>query len=168
MAQGNTDQRQWIEDVELEDVKVKWAWSAFDGNDSFAGPGNYNFTISLPEETALELLKAGWTGVKEQAPYEEGDPPEWTLRINISYKYEAPKIFFIKEHPDRGPRRMRVEDQRDLHDIRRDVVDQIDVVITPSRWVRGSETGVTAYCKELYVQIRESTFATKYGDIEEL
>lgn len=159
MPESKTD---WIEDVELEDVKVKWNWSHFDGRaDGLNDKGDYNFTVILPEETARELLELGWTGVKENEPYEEGDPPEWTLKIKISYKYEAPKVYLIKKE-----RKFRA-DESDLADIRRDVTEQIDVIITPSRWVQGNRTGVTAYAKELYAKVRESRFAEKYNDYEE-
>lgn len=152
----------WIEDVELEDVQVKWNWSHFDGRaDTFNDQGDHNFTIVLPEATAKKLLDEGWTGIKESAGYEEGDPPEWTLKIKISYRFEAPKIYLIKNE-----RKFRA-DERDLADIRRDTTDQIDVIITPSRWVNGPRTGVTAYAKELYAKVRESRFASKYSDYEE-
>lgn len=157
------DRGDWIDDEELEDVMVKWNWSHFDGRaDTFNDEGDHNFTIILPEETAKELLKRGWTGVKENEPYEEGDPPEWTLKVKISYRYEAPKIYLIK----RG-RKFRAEES-DLRDIRRDSCSQIDVIITPSRWINGPRTGVTAYVKELYAEIKESRFADKYGDFEEV
>lgn len=153
----------WIDDVELEDVKVKWNWSHFDGRaDTMNDEGDHNFTIILPESTARDLIEAGWTGVKENAPYEEGDDPEWTLKIKISYRFEPPKIYLIK-----GDRKFRA-DERDLADIRRDTTEQIDVIFTPSRWVKGSRTGVTAYAKELYAQVRESRFASKYADYEEI
>lgn len=157
------EKQEWIDDVELEDVTVKWNWSHFDGRaDGLNDLGDHNFTIILDERTALELRDAGWTGVKENEPYEEGDPPEWTLKIKISYKYEAPKVFLIK-----GERKFRAEES-DLADIRRDATEQIDVIITPSRWVQGNRTGVTAYAKELYAKIRESRFSRKYADYEEL
>lgn len=153
----------WIDDEELEDVMVKWNWSHFDGRaDTFNDDGDHNFTIVLPEETARELLKRGWTGVKENEPYEEGDPPEWTLKIKISYRFEAPKIYLIK-----GERKFRA-DESDLRDIRRDSCEQLDVIITPSRWVNGPRTGVTAYAKELYAKVKESRFASKYDDYEEV
>jgi hypothetical protein len=158
---GSDGQSEWINDLELGDVDIKWNWSYFNGNDPFNGPGNYSFTIILPEENAKKMLEAGWTSVKENEPYEEGDPPEWTMKVKISYKYEAPKIFLIK-----NGRKMRVEDEKDLADIRRDSCDQIDVVITPSRWVQGGRTGVTAYVKELYAKVRESRFAQEYDDYE--
>lgn len=158
-----TNERKWIDEVELEDVNVKWAWSNFDGNDNFEGAGHYNFTITLPESTAKEMLEAGWTGVKEQEPYEEGDLPEWTLKVKISYDREAPKVYLIK-----NGRKFRVHEARDLADIRRDSCDQIDVILTPSRWVQPGRTGVTAYVKEMYAKVRESRFEEKYNDLEEL
>lgn len=157
------DNKKWIEEVELEDVDVKWAWSSFDGNDTFNGPGNYSFTARLPEETALKMLEDGWTCVKQHDGYEEGDPPEWTIKCMISYRFEAPKIFLIK-----NGRKFRVENERDLHDIRRDMTDQIDVILTPSRWVQPGRTGISAYVKEMYATIRESRFASKYEDYEEI
>jgi len=156
------EDREWIEDVELEDVKVKWAFSHFDGRqDTYNGEGDHNFQIILPEATAKKLLDAGWN-VRTMEGYEEGDPPEHLLKVKISYKYEAPKVFLIQ-----GDRKLRA-DERDLKDIRRDTAEQIDVVITPSRWVNGNNTGITAYAKELYAKIRVSSFTDKYADFEEI
>jgi hypothetical protein len=154
----------WIDDIEFEDAQIKWPWSHFDGRDTFGGgEGSYNFTIILPEKTALALREAGWTSVKENEGYEEGDPPEWTMQAKISDRFELPKMYLIK-----NGRRFRVHELRDLHDIRRDTCDQIDVILTPSRWVNGNRTGITAYVKELYATIRQSRFADKYEDLEEV
>jgi hypothetical protein len=158
----NENKQDWIDDVEFEDANIKWAWSHFDGRDPFNGDGHYSFTLILPEETAREMIEAGWTGVKRNDGYEEGDPDEYTLKCKISYKFEAPKIFLIK-----NGRKFRA-DERDLHDITRDMTDQIDVILTPSRWVQGSRTGVTAYVKEMYAKVRESRFGAKYADYEEM
>jgi hypothetical protein len=163
MSKNTEKPQDWINDVELEDVNVKWAWSHFDGRDPFNGDGNYSFTIILPEQTAKEMMDLGWTGIKENEGYEEGDPPEWTLKVKISYKYEAPRIYLI-----RNGRKFHVRDEADLRNIRRDLTDQIDVIITPSRWVQGSRTGVTAYVKELYAEVRQSRFADKYDELEEI
>lgn len=154
------EDRKWIEDVELEDVKVKWAFSHFDGRaDTFNDEGDHNFTIILPEETAMQLREEGWN-VKAREPLEEGDPMEYTLQVKISYKYDAPRIFLIK-----NDRKVRAE-QADLAEIRRDSTEQIDVVITPSRWVNGARSGITAYTKELYAKVRPSRFEEKYADYE--
>lgn len=154
--------RQWIDDIELEDVQIKWAFSHFDGReDTFNAQGDHNFTMILPEDVADKLKAEGWN-VRDMKGYEEGDPDEHLLKAKISYKFEPPKIFLIK-----GQRKMRA-DQRDLADIRRDTCERIDVILTPSRWVNGQNSGITAYVKELYAVVRESRFSERYADLEEV
>lgn len=160
--------KDWIDEVELENVKVKWAFSHFDGReDTFNSKGDYNFQIILPEDVAEDMRDKGWTGIKTMPPYEEGDPEEHLLKVKISYRFEPPKIYIIKNDPVRGERKMRA-DETDLADIRRDTCEQLDVILTPSRWVVGPNTGVTAYVKELYALIKTSRFADKYEDYEEI
>lgn len=159
---SNTDKKEWVPDIELEDVQIKWAFSHFDGReDTFNAEGDHNFTIILPEETALNLREEGWT-IRTMDGYEEGDPEEHTLKVKISYKYEPPKVYLIK-----GNRKVRAE-QRDLADITRATTERVDVIITPSRWVHGQNSGITAYVKELYAKVKESRFSAAYADYEEV
>ena len=154
--------KKWIDDIELENVQIKWAFSHFDGReDRFNSQGDHNFTMIIPEERVAELREEGWN-IREMAGYEEGDPPEFLLKAKISYKYEPPKIYLIK-----GNRRFRAE-ERDLADIRRDTCEQIDVILSPSRWVNGNDSGITAYVKELYAKVRVSRFSEKYSEYEEI
>lgn len=162
MADKEEATRDWIENVELPDANVKWGFSHFDGRaDTFNDEGDHNFTLILPEETALELDRIGWN-IKKMDPYEEGDPPEYLFKIKISYKYEAPMIYLIK-----GERKFRA-DEKDLRDIKRTTVEQLDVIVTPSRWVNGQRSGISAYVKEMYVKISQSRFAREYEDYEEV
>lgn len=158
---GDRD-RPWIPDVEIENAQIKWAFSHFDGRaDTFNDEGDHNFQIMLPEEQARELMEAGWA-IREMPAQEEGDPPEYLLKVKISFRYEPPLIYLLK-----SGRRFRVDDPRDLADIRRDLTDQIDVVLTPYHWTNGAKTGVTAYAKELYAQVRPSSrFAERYAEYE--
>ena len=158
-----TDQRQdWIDELELADVRVKWSFSHFDGREEgYNSEGDHNFTVILDEEIAKKALAEGWA-VKEMDPYEEGDPPEWLLKCKISYKYEPPLIYLIKNQ-----RKLRAE-VRDLRDIRRDTTERIDVILQPSRWVNGPNSGITAYVKELYATVRQSRFRDQYEDLEEI
>lgn len=152
----------WIEDIELEDAQIKWAFSHFDGReDTFNAEGEHNFTVILPEETAKKLLSEGWN-IRTMDGYEEGDPEEYHLKVKISYKYEPPKVYLIK-----GDRKIRAT-QRDLADITRATCEQIDVIITPSRWVHGQNSGITAYAKELYATVKQSRFSERYSDFEEI
>jgi hypothetical protein len=156
------EQRKWIDDIEIEDAVIKWSFSHFDGReDTFNTEGDHNFTIVLPEEQALKLQDEGWN-IRMLEGYEEGDPPEYTLKVKISYRYEPPKIYLIK-----GERKFRA-DERDLSDITRSTCEQIDVIITPSRWVHGQNSGISAYVKELYAKVRQSRFSKVYEDYEEV
>lgn len=160
---ADTEERKWIEDLEVDNAQIKWAWSHFDGRaDGFNDEGDHNFQLIIPDEkTARELQDIGWA-VREVDGYEEGDPPQYLLRCKISYKYSQPKIYLIKNN-----RKLRA-DERDLADIRRDTCERIDLILTPSRWVNGARTGVTAYVKELYATVKESRFAERYSDYEEI
>lgn len=164
-VKGSDGNRVWINDLEIDDAQIKWAFSHFAGEKAtFNDAGDHNFTVILPEESALDLMAIpdGWN-IKKHEPREEGDPPEYTLKVKISYKYEQPAIYILK-----GTRRFRATEE-DLADIKRSTCERVDVIISPSRWVNPKgETGVTAYVKEMYVLIRESRFAEKYADYEEV
>ncbi len=156
------EKQNWIEDLEVENAEVKWAFSHFDGRaDTFNDDGDHNFTIMLPEDQARDLIAEGWN-VRTMDGREEGDPSEYLLKVKISYRFEPPKIFVIK-----GTRKFRASES-DLVDIKRSTCEQLDVIITPSRWVHGRESGVTAYVKEMYAKIKESRFSANYADYEEV
>lgn len=154
----------WIDDLEVEDADIKWPFSHFDGRkDTFNDEGDHNFTIIIDPEWAERLLEIpdGWA-IKRHDPREEGDPPEYTLKVKISYKYEQPAIYIIK-----GERRFRASEE-DLADIKRSTCERVDVIISPSRWVNPQgQTGVTGYVKEMYVKIRESRFSAMYADYQD-
>jgi len=164
MAQAEQQQeRKWIDDLEIENASIKWGFSHFDGReDTFNDEGDHNFTVIIDsEEEAQRLMAEGWN-IRTMEGREEGDPPEYLLKVKISYRFEAPPIFFLK-----GTRRFRA-DEADLADIKRATVQQIDVIITPKPWVHGRDTGVSAYVKEMYVKINESRFAQQYADYEDV
>jgi hypothetical protein len=159
MSEGK--KRPWIEEEEFEDANIKWNWSYFDGRgDGVNETGKRSFMLILPKEKALAMREAGWDSVKELDPYEEGDEPEWVIKVMISYRFEAPKIYLIK-----NDRRFLAE-EKDVSEIRRDACEKIDLVISPKPWTYGTKSGVTAYVKELYATIRESRFEKQYADYE--
>lgn len=154
-------ERGWIPDLEIENAQIKWAFSHFDGRaDTFNDEGDHNFTIIIPPELVDDLREQGWA-IKENQGREEGDPNEYLLKVKISYRFEPPKVYLIK-----NKRKIRA-DERDLADIKRTTTEQIDVIIQPSPWVHGGNSGITAYVKELYAVVKESRFAERYGDYEE-
>jgi hypothetical protein len=176
---GTDGNRVWINDLEIEDANIKWAWSHFNGAaDTFNTEGDRNFVVVLDPEDARALMEIpdGWS-IKEYPGREEGDDPEFTIKIKISYRFEAPKIFFLKEKevvdPETGQttmklRKFRVENESELNDITRGTVKRIDFKASPSRWVRNGEAGVTPYLSEMYVHMVESKIGSMYDDVEEV
>lgn len=159
----NQNNAGWIPELEIEDAQIKWAFSHIDGReDRFNEAGEHNFQLIIPEDRVEELRAQGWV-IRSLDGYEEGDPQEHLLKVKISFKYEPPRIFMI-----RNGRKFRVESPRDLSDVNRSTTKRIDLVVTPSRWTYGRDTGVTAYVKEMYATVTGSRFADKYADFEEV
>lgn len=177
---GTDGTRVWINDLEIEDATIKWAWSHFNGAaDTFNTEGDRNFVVSLKPEDARALMEIpdGWT-IKEYVDTREGaegEEPEYTIKIKISYRFEPPKIFFLKEKEvelEDGTvttqlRKFRVENEVELNDITRATVKRIDFVAKPSRWMRNGEAGVTPYLSEMYVHMQDSKIGSQYDDVEE-
>lgn len=152
--------RDWINDLEIEDANIKWGFSRFDGRaDMYNEEGDHNFVIIIDPSEADLLREIGWN-VKEKLGREEGDPIENHLSVKISYRFEPPMIYFIK-----NGRKFPVDHPSELRQIKQATCEQIDVIIQPSPWSRmDGSSGISAYVKEMYVTITESRFATKYGD----
>ncbi len=50
---AETEQQNWIDDLEIGNANVKWGFSHFDGRaDTFNDEGDHNFTLILPEDQA--------------------------------------------------------------------------------------------------------------------
>lgn len=170
MTDGNKQDRDrpWVPDIEISDAQIKWAFSHFDGReDTFNAEGDHNFQIILPEGMVPELRQQGWS-IREMPGYEEGDPSEFLLKVKISYRFEAPKIYLIKTNPETGVTRKYRCEQRDLADITRRTTKKIDVIIKPNFWSHGQSSGITAYVKELYATVEQSRFADRYDDLVEI
>lgn len=152
----------WINDLEIENAEVKWGFSHFDGRaDTFNDAGDHNFTLVIDPNEAKKLMDEGWN-IRTLEGREEGDPPEYLLKVKISYRFEPPKIYLIKRN-----RKFRA-DEADLRDISRATCEKLDVIIQPSPWVHGRESGISAYVKEMYATVSESRFAENYADYEEV
>lgn len=155
-------ERRFIPDLEIPDAQVKWAWSNIAGRkNDYDSEGDHYFQIIIPEDRVNALLDDGWA-VKEHEGQEEGDPPEYLLKVRVSYRFDPPKVYFLK-----GRRKIRAE-ERDLPDITRASTNRLDLVLQPSRWVKNGRTGISAYVKEMYVDMKTSQFDEMYADYEEV
>lgn len=163
MSEAPVQNKEFIPEEEFEHADVHWGFSHFDGREAmFNEEGDHNFIIRIPEQRALRMQEAGWN-VKQKEGREEGDPLEWHLKVKIGTKRGMPKIFFVK-----GKRIIRVEDARELADIRFSVVTNLDLIVQPSRWINGNRQGISAYVKEMYVEMNVSKFDEKYAELEHI
>lgn len=157
----------WIDDVELKDLapdEIKWAFSHIDGReDTFNEKGQRDIIVIVSREAADELATLGWTiKAYERQNADEGDEPEYTFRVRISYKFEAPRIYLIK-----GRKKIFVDNPDMLNSVRRDNTRKISLIATPSRWTQPGRSGVSAYIKEMYIEVEESRLEAMYADYED-
>lgn len=169
MTQGKPEG--WIDELELEEVTVKWAFSHFSGaEEGFNQAGDHNFTVILDPEHGDDLYAKGWN-VKYSDAQDEGDPQERLLKIRISAKFGLPTIYFIKTNAEGQTRKMLIDEAVFLKQIRRDTFEKMDVIVQPApsdKWQRqDGAKGVGAYVKEMYVTMKESRIGSKYSDYED-
>jgi len=154
MAEG----RKFIPPLEIENAQIKWAWSNFGGRKAmYNEEGEHNFQLILDEPLYRQLKEDGWS-VRESDGPEDGDPSEYLLKVKISYRFEDPRIYLIKNN-----RKIKARED-DLQDITRTSTKQIDVIIKPSFWERNDKVGISAYVDEMYVVMNTSRFADAYAD----
>lgn len=124
--------------------------------DKFNQKGHRVFTVIIRDEKmAKKFDEEGWRiNWKEDM---DGNL-EARLKINVSYRFVAPKIVLISEG------RKSLLEENDI--ARLDSLDyaNVDLVVNGS-WF---EDRMSAYLDEMYVTIEESIFAKKYADVPEI
>lgn len=126
----------------------------------FNHEGDRNFCVIIDNPDAVaDLQAAGWN-VKIRAPREEGDTALNYVKVNVSYKYKAPKII---RHI--GNAAIDVSEET-VGELDKDDIEYCDMVIAPYKWSRGGDEGISAYVQELHAVIRPDYFGNKYGGLD--
>lgn len=119
--------------------------------------GDRNFCAIIDDPDAVaSLQEAGWN-VKIRAPRDEEDTPLTYIKVNVSYRYRAPKIF---RHI--GTAAIEVTEET-VSELDKDDILYCDMVIAPYKWERKGESGVSAYVQEMHAVIRPDYFDDKYA-----
>lgn len=127
--------------------------------------GDRNFAILIDDPgVAEELITQGWAVKRLKPRPGEEDVPNSVLSVNVSFSTKArpPRIFMITS---KG-RTLLDEDTvaaLDWADIA-----GVDVIVRPYRWVVGTDAGVKAYLKTMFVTINEDLLELKYADVEDV
>lgn len=126
----------------------------------FNHEGDRNFCVIIDNPDAVaDLVDAGWN-VKIRAPREEGDTALNYIKVNVSFRYKAPKII---RHIN-GTAIDVTEDT--VGELDKDDIKFCDMVIAPYKWSRKDEEGISAYVQELHAVIRPDYFKDKYDNVE--
>jgi hypothetical protein len=122
--------------------------------------GKRTFSVVLEVDEGERMKADGWN-VKFREPYEEGDIPIATLKVNVKYggKGRPPRVVLVTA---RG--------KTDLDESMIDLLDWADIVkadMTVRAWhydINGSQ-GIAAYLTAMWVTINEDPLELKYADV---
>ena len=138
------------DNIEIQGATIKYR--NFSGKEKQFNPaGRRNFCVVFDEEWADKLREDGWN-VK---PDKYGDE---TMEVAVEYKNYPPHIVQITK---RGQTNL-TESQVGLLDNAE--IENVDLIIRPYNYTVNGKSGVKAYCKVMYVTLREY-FGGKYADL---
>ena len=135
------------ENVVIENAQIRFR--NFSGTKTeFNKPGNRQFSIFLPQDTADILEEAGWY-IKHKPPRNEGDDPRNQMDITVMFGKYPPMIKLISH--DGAESYLNEENVGILDSVD---IDKANLEIRPYNWDVNGKTGVKAYVKELHVYAR--------------
>ena len=148
-----------LKPVVLEDVRINFL--NFAGK---AGPynkeGERSFCVFLDEDLAENMKAENWN-IKYLKQREEDDVPQAYLNVAVRYREggKPPKVTIITSL---GKQEIG-EDLIDVLDWAE--IAKVDLIINPSKWDVQGNSGIKAYCRSLFVTIREDELDMKYSDV---
>ena len=153
------------ENVNLENVRI--IFRNFEGRPSkYNKKGDRNFAAILDEEQ-VEIARAAGLNVRCRESKDEGQPPTYTLAVSLNYDNYPPNIYtVVTTQRDGGVRHKKLRMDADTVGML-DYADILgcDITIRPYHWrTEDGRSGVKAYVKNMYVNIEEDPFFSKYED----
>lgn len=125
----------------------------------FNAEGDRNFLVVLNEEIGTRMAEDGWN-VKRLRPRDEDDLGELTLKVNVSYRFNPPRLVLVSAEG----RTILDEESCEVLDWLE--FDNVDVKLNKGKeWTMNGRTAGTAYLKTIYATIREDELDQKYAHI---
>lgn len=148
-----------IPNLSVENARI--IFRNFAGKEGKFNPaGKRSFCLLLDDDTAERLADQGWN-VKTLAPRDPDDDPQPYVQVAVQFGNYPPNIYLIS-----GKTKTKLdEDTVSILDYAE--IENVDLIINPSRWEVSGKSGVKAYLKTLYVTIVENEFEKKYRDLDE-
>lgn len=147
--------------VNLENHEI--AFRNFAGAEKqYNAEGKRNFVVFLNPETAEQMARDGWN-IKQLKQRDEDERPQDYLQVSVAFENRPPRIVVIAK----DKKTTLTEDMVEMLDWAD--IDTCDVIINPYEWgpIQG-KSGVKAYLKSLYVNIRIDAFEEKYENLQEV
>lgn len=133
----------------------------------FNEEGNRNACVVIPPEKLQEILDKGYY-VKSYTSSDSQEEPLYYIKVKFKLDSDFPPRVCIKNSKRMIELNVR-EDPDSIDQIDSSDIERIDIQFTPYDWVKGKNSGRSAYAKSLYVVLHEDPFWAKYdlGDDEE-
>lgn len=140
-------------------------WKNFAGEKrQFNAEGDRNFNILMDELTGLDMQRDGWN-VKLRNRRDDGEdygPPEYSLKVAVSFKIRAPRIWLISS----GGRAMLGEGLVGMLDDL-DAL-KVDLTLTPYDWEMNNKTGRKAYLDTMFYTMYENPLELEYSSVPQI
>ncbi len=139
--------------------------------DRFNTKGERSFRLKLnDQEFAKALIEDGWN-IRIYTPKNEEYDPYYYMTVKTKFRsdsdnvYRDPEIHLVNSKNDIlcGPQNMVDIDAAFISR----KVKRVDLILNPYHWVHegtGSGEGITAYIREMWIEVQESPFANRYAD----
>lgn len=156
--------KKYLDDLTLFNVQL--IFKNFQGAEKPFNPaGQRNFSILIGPDDAEAMLKDGWN-IKFLNKRPDDDPNEpqqahLPVKINLN-SGRPPRIVMVTS---KGKQLLDKDMVAALDYV---VMKEVDLIINPYSWNVQGKSGITAYCKSLYVTIEEDALDKKYADVPEI
>lgn len=151
-----------LEDLSIQNASIKFI-NLSAGATTYRKEGEErSFTLIIPDAETAERLQADGWNVRTKAPREEGDDPEYQLKVIADYRFPrfAPDIWVVT---DRKKTLMTAET---VGMIDRARIKNVDITVHAKPWYQpDGRSGYKAVVREMWVTIESSAFAEKYASI---
>lgn len=168
-------------DLNIEGAKL--VFRNFSGKESeFNREGDRNFAVVLEDpNVAAQLSADGWNvhvrpkeradrddmrscrSFEERFQFVQGrgivEDTLFYVSVNVRFDKRPPKIYMVAG----SKKKPILLDEDTVGQLDHADIVNVDLTINPSAWSNSRGSGITAYCKTMYVTIQEDAFAAKYN-----
>lgn len=137
----------------------------FGGDRDDYNPGKRSVCVVIEDPEMAEQLRADGWNVKTRPARDPEDPPINYIKVEVKFGKYPPNVIMITELPNGDRRGIRMNEDT-VRNLDTADIENIDLVISPSRWEMGNKSGIKAYLKDAYVTIRSDALTMKYADLD--